>query len=113
MNFPGMIRCTVYFLFMVLVAACNFKPEELIIGTWKNQTGDEVFVFDKGGEVRNIRAGIERTGTFTVVDQERLRMELHDALGDTERVDVRIAFTNHEMTMMDERGLSWSYRKLE
>ena len=71
-------------LFIVLVfvfsitglAACEKSPEDKIVGTWYESDGSETMEFFKDGTIRIVDDGDTMSGSYSVLNESTLKLEL-------------------------------------
>ena len=57
------------------LAACEAEREDLV-GEWEAEDGTGTLVFGPGGEVAFTHVGQTVTGTYTLIDDEEVRLDL-------------------------------------
>ena len=58
------------------LAACGEAEREDLVGEWEAEDGTGTLVFGGGGEVAFTHVGQTVTGTYTLVDDETVRLDL-------------------------------------
>ena len=97
------------FYFVIILASCSSKPENLIIGKWQEMGSNNTIEFFRDGTVKITGpTGFSKksgTGTFKFVEDGRLRLE--GELG----IEVRILVSKDELILTDPEGKIWKYRR--
>lgn len=96
------------FCFVLILASCSSKPENLIIGKWQKigSTSTIEFFKDGTGSITGTTGLGKKSGagTFKFVDDSHLRLE---GLG----IVVKISVSQDELTLTDPEGNVSRYRR--
>ena len=59
-----------------LLSSCAAKPEDALVGKWKEVGGTETMEFFKDGTVSIVDEGMSMAGSYRFVDKDRVKVEL-------------------------------------
>ena len=97
------------FYFVLILASCSSKPENLIIGKWQEIGSNNTIEFYKDGTVKITGpTGLGKksgTGTYKFVENSRLKLA-----GEVE-IEVKILVSKDELILADPEGKTWKYRR--
>jgi hypothetical protein len=61
---------------VALLSSCSSKPEDAIVGKWKELGGTETMEFFRDGTVSVVDEGMSMAGSYKFVDKDRVKVEL-------------------------------------
>lgn len=109
-----------FFLSLIVILGCRPTNEEAVIGHWHASGGKEEIEFQSDGTLRGIdEYGRPLSGSFTRIDQERIRIELivrttnaaGDVASDSAAGVCKLIAKADSLTLVEPDGKRKEYRK--
>ena len=98
---------------VILLLSCSLKPENEILGKWKEEGGTEIMEFFKDGTVSVEDEGMSMKGNYKVVDESNIRLEL---VGDGTRggpILAKGSFSSGKLNFTRPNGEVFNYSKFK
>ncbi len=93
---------------------CSSKPEELIVGKWKEIDATEIIEFFKDETINAVDKDISATGTYSFIDKNRLKIEYGGVIGSLAGPLIyEVSFNGDVLTTTNSKGEKSKYRRLK
>lgn len=100
-------------LSVIFLSGCIQKPEDAVIGKWKEVSGTETIEFFKDGTITIVDKGMSMSGNYKFIDNEHIRMDLGGLGALMGPIISKVSFTNDELVMITEKGKEYKYQRVK
>jgi hypothetical protein len=97
-----------YLIVILFLVACTTKPENAIVGKWKEIDKTDVMEFFKEGSVSVTDKDMSLVGNYKFVDDGRLRLEIVGL----KSMIVTIKLTANELIFTETNGTTVKFKRL-
>jgi hypothetical protein len=102
------IACIVF-----LLSSCSSKPENEIVGKWKEIGGTETLEFFKDGTISVIDKRMSLGGSYKFVGKDRIKFELGGLGALTGPIVEKVSFSGRELILTMPDGKVSKYSKFK
>lgn len=96
---------------VALASSCSSKPENEILGKWKEIRGTETMEFFKDGTISVVNRGMSMGGSYKFVDKDRIKLELGGLGALAGPIVAKVSFSSGELTFTMPDGRISKYSK--
>ncbi len=97
-----------------LIFSCSSKPENAIIGKWKEINGTGTIEFFKDGTVIAVDEGMSIGGSYKFIDKDRIKMEFQGFLGALAGpIVAKVSISDNELTFIMPDGTIEKYKRIK
>lgn len=98
---------------IAMLAFCSSKPENRIIGKWKEIGGAETMEFFKTGTVHIVDEKTSLEGSFAFIDENRIKFALGGLGPLTGPIVEKVSFEKGELVLTMPDGKASRYRRFK
>ncbi|MFH2012737.1 MAG: hypothetical protein ABIJ37_08580 [Pseudomonadota bacterium] len=98
----------------VLFASCTTKPEDAIIGKWREKGHTEIIEFLKDGTVNvDYKGTTMYGGSYKFVEKDQIKLELGGLYALVGPIVAKVSISEEELTLTVPNGNVLKYEKVE
>ena len=100
-------------LLTLFLVSCSSKPENAILGKWKEIDKTETIEFFKDGTVSVVDKGMSMGGNYKFIDDDHLRLELGGLGALAGPMVFTVSVSKNELTLTNPQGKVSKYRRAQ